>query len=242
MKEAQRQQYLKVLGLTPWVARIPLPGAAPSPVLEWALETGEVATAVVEATPLVALPQTLARAPGASPSGSEQDRTAPPAQPAPVEVARVPADTALVFTLEAHLAGDTWLVFQQEDAQAPGLGRYTSALASSLLALFGARPVRPRRFYCPLAGQAMNSEQAHQALQAFFSGLARSSGGHRLLLCLEAGLARTLFDSEPYQPLQVGELPALVISSLKDMLEDPPRHKGASWRAMREQGFDGKQQ
>lgn len=242
MKEAQRQQYLKALGLTPWVARVPLPGAAPSPVLEWALETAEVATPLVEATPLVALPQPLARAPKpkVSPPDGEQERAAPPAQPTSV-TAPVSADTALVFTLEAHLAGDTWLVFQQEDAQAPGLGRYTGALASSLLALFGARPARPRRFYCPLAGQAMNPEQAHQALQAFFSGLARSSGGHRLLLCLEAGLARTLFDSEPYQPLQVGELPALVISSLKDMLEDPPRHKGASWRAMREQGFDGKQ-
>ena len=266
MKEAQRQQYLKALGLTPWVARVPLPGAAPSPLLDWALETEQAAASVAEGTPLVALPQSLARsaaepaavsaAPVAAPPkppvgpdsglgsnlGSGQTASPPPSSPAPAEAAPLATDAALVFTLEAHLAGDTWLVFQQEDAQAPGLGRYTGALAASLLALFDSRPARPRRFYCPLAGQAMNAGQAHQALQAFFTGLARNSGGQRLLLCLEAGLARALFDSEPYQLLQVGELPALLISSLKDMLEDPPRHKGASWQAMREQGFDGQRQ
>ncbi len=268
MKEAQRQQYLKALGLTPWVARVPLPGAAPSPLLDWALETEQAAAPVVEGTPLVALPQSLARSSGAAVSvapvavpseppagpgssldpnlnpnlGSGQTTSPPPSSPVPAEAAPLAADAALVFTLEAHLAGDTWLVFQQEDAQAPGLGRHTGALAASLLALFDSRPARPRRFYCPLAGQAMNAGQAHQALQAFFTGLARNSGGQRLLLCLEAGLARALFDSEPYQLLQVGELPALLISSLKDMLEDAPRHKGASWRAMREQGFDGRRQ
>ena len=35
MNEAQRQHYLKALGLTPWVARAPLPGAASSPLLDW---------------------------------------------------------------------------------------------------------------------------------------------------------------------------------------------------------------
>lgn len=35
MNEAQRQHYLKALGLTPWVARSPLPGAASSPLLDW---------------------------------------------------------------------------------------------------------------------------------------------------------------------------------------------------------------
>ena len=29
MNEAQRQSYLKAMGLTPWVARVALPGTAP---------------------------------------------------------------------------------------------------------------------------------------------------------------------------------------------------------------------
>ncbi len=39
MNEAQRQSYLRALGLTPWVARTTLPGAAPSEPLDWAAET-----------------------------------------------------------------------------------------------------------------------------------------------------------------------------------------------------------
>ena len=59
MNEAQRQSYLRALGLTPWVARTTLPGAAPSEPLDWAAETdaGEsLAAAPVEATPVRTAP------------------------------------------------------------------------------------------------------------------------------------------------------------------------------------------
>ena len=51
MNEAQRQSYLKAMGLTPWVARVALPGAAPSPVLDWPEE--EQANAPASAGPVV---------------------------------------------------------------------------------------------------------------------------------------------------------------------------------------------
>ncbi|MGB1922677.1 MAG: hypothetical protein ACPHM2_05580 [Alcanivorax sp.] len=44
MNEAQRQHYLKALGLTPWVARAPLPGAASSPLLDWDEENDQPVT------------------------------------------------------------------------------------------------------------------------------------------------------------------------------------------------------
>ena len=51
MNEAQRQSYLKAMGLTPWVARVALPGAAPSPALDWPEE--EQANAPASAGPAV---------------------------------------------------------------------------------------------------------------------------------------------------------------------------------------------
>ena len=146
----------------------------------------------------------------------------------------------LVFTLEVHLAGDTWVVFQQEDPSAPELGRHAGTLAGSLLAVFGAGRERPRRFYCPLAGQPTGAGEAAQALRAFVAGLARRQGGERVLMCLDENLAGALFEQPRYQPFQLGDLPALVVSSLEEMLAEPVRHKRDSWRAMVTEGFDGR--
>ncbi len=263
MNEAQRQSYLRALGLTPWVARTPLPGAAPSATLDWAAETdagARRATAPVEATPVMTAPgvgdaeQTprdagaghpAARAPAAEapPTGDPVART--PAAPAPRDSvaeapARAPAAGApLIFTLEAYLAGDTWVVFQQEDAQAPGLGRHTGALAASLLAVFGATPERPRRFYCPLTQQPMNAGEASQALNAFFAGLIRQHGGRQALVCADSTLARAVLGGDRYQAVRLGEVPALAVDSLQEMLDRPAVAKKRSWRAMVEHGFAG---
>lgn len=249
MNEAQRQRYLKAMGLTPWVARSALPGAAPSPELDWEQETDGAPAQVATGTP-VASPQRPAgyqdpsarRTPDAGNVTGEPAGPTPatPGKPAPERAAPDPAvaGDALIFTLESHLAGDTWVVFQQEEAQAPGLGRYTGALAAALLAVFEATPSRPRRFYCPLTEQPMGAEQAVEALQAFLGGLVRRGGGRRVLLCLEEPLAGALFEGERYQPFPLGDLTALVVSSLSEMLADPPRHKRRSWQAMQAGGFD----
>ena len=158
MNEAQRQSYLKAMGLTPWVARVALPGAWLS---SW-----------------------------------------------------------------AH-------------SQAPGLGRFEAPLMANLLALFQGRPQRPRRFFCPLTEQPMPAHEAAQALSAFVAGLSEQSGGERVLLCLPETVAEALFEQPRYQPFELGRLPALVISSLAEMLADPVQHKKASWQAMQAHGYDG---
>ncbi|MFP1682492.1 hypothetical protein ACLD0W_08255 [Alloalcanivorax sp. C16-1] len=272
MNEAQRQSYLRALGLTPWVARVPLPGAAPSEALDWEAETDHRPTPMADAVPASAVPRParqesapaeVAEAPSAfrtaleepsasgapsagkepsaerqapsttNPEPASRDRETAPAKPAAA------AGGALVFTLEVHLAGDTWVAFQQEDAQAPELGRHTGALATALLAVFRGTPERPRRFYCPLAGQPTAAAEAGQALRAFVEGLAGRYGGERVLLCLDEPLAEALFGTARYQGFRLGERPALVVSSLEEMLADPVRHKSASWRAMRGEGFGG---
>lgn len=253
MNEAQRQSYLRALGLTPWVARVSLPGAAPSEALDWEAETDHQPTPMADAVPASAVPRptpkesapaVVAEAPSAfrtaldappttNPEPASRGRETAPANPSAA------AGGALVFTLEVHLAGDTWVAFQQEDAQAPELGRHTGALAAALLALYRATPERPRRFYCPLAGQPTAAAEAGQALRAFLDGLAGRYGGERVLLCLDEPLAEALFDTARYQGFRLGERPALVVSSLEEMLADPVRHKSASWRAMRGEGFGG---
>ena len=156
--------------------------------------------------------------------------------------ARAPApDNAagLTFTLEAHLAGDTWVVFQQEDPQAPELGRYTGALAASLLTVFGAAPERPRRFYCPLTKQPMSAGEAAQALTAFFAGLSRRHGGRRALFCVDHSLATAVLGGERFQAVKLGEMPALAVDSLQEMLDRPALAKKRSWQAMVAHGFAG---
>ncbi|MBM1145774.1 hypothetical protein GN155_018475 [Alcanivorax sp. ZXX171] len=291
MNEAQRQSYLRALGLTPWVARTPLPGAAPSETLDWDAETDGQPAPMADAVPasVVPRPATAPSAPpgeepsaggrkpsaggegkkpsaevegkpsaeGGAPSAREEQPSRPVQEPPPGqaspprEEARV-AETqeaftegggradVLVFTLEVHLAGDTWVVFQQEDPSAPELGRHAGTLAGSLLAVFGAGRERPRRFYCPLAGQPTGAGEAAQALRAFVAGLARRQGGERVLMCLDDNLAGALFEQPRYQPFQLGDLPALVVSSLEEMLAEPVRHKRDSWRAMVTEGFGGR--
>ena len=99
---------------------------------------------------------------------------------------------------------------------------------------------RPRRFYCPLAGQPTGAGEAAQALRAFLAGLAGRQGGGRVLLCLDEALSSALFEQPRYQPFRFGDLPALVVSSLEEMLAEPVRHKRDSWRAMVTEGFDGR--
>lgn len=199
MNEAQRQSYLRALGLTPWVARTTLPGAAPSETLDWDAETDGQPAPVADAVPASVVPRPAPApsapveepsAPAEEPSASVEEPSArgkePSAQgkepsaggassarveqPSSGQAARTQENArvadargtfteggsradVLVFTLEVHLAGDTWVVFQQEDPSAPELGRHAGTLAGSLLAVFGAGRERPRRFYCPLAGQ-----------------------------------------------------------------------------------------
>lgn len=285
MNEAQRQSYLRALGLTPWVARTTLPGAAPSETLDWDAETDGQPAPVADAVPASVVPRPAPApsapveepsAPAEEPSASVEEPSArgkePSAQgkepsaggassarveqPSSGQAARTQENArvadargtfteggsradVLVFTLEVHLAGDTWVVFQQEDPSAPELGRHAGTLAGSLLAVFGAGRERPRRFYCPLAGQPTGAGEAAQALRAFVAGLARRQGGERVLMCLDENLAGALFEQPRYQPFQLGDLPALVVSSLEEMLAEPVRHKRDSWRAMMTEGFGG---
>ncbi len=255
MNEASRQSYLKAMGLTPWVAHTPLPGAAPSPWLDWdeeqdaaptpgsaAAQDTNVAVAAVQPETVTAIPETAESTPSLKATLETPQQTSAPVVPAAEPQAPIATPSkgkGLVFTLEAHLGTGTWLLCAQEDSQAPGLGRFEAPLMASLLALFQGRPGRPRRFFCPLTDQPMQAAEAAQALSAFISGLCDQAGGERVLLALPEALNEALFDQPRYQPFEIAGHPALVISSLSEMLEDPASHKKVSWQAMQRHGFEG---
>lgn len=272
MNEALRQQYLKAMGLTPWVAQRPLPGAAPSPLLEddafdeapAAPSLASSLTARVESTSAPAAPTAVVsespkaeslppqeaassaapvvkeeQAPGLTSVVAATEKADSTPQVATQNAQPENQETPLTFTLEAHQAGEVWLLCAQEDSQAPGLGRFEAPLMANLLALFQARPGQPRRFLCPLTADPMFASDAHAALDAFVAGLCEQSGAEKVLLALPETLTRALFDVAPYTPFTLGGKTALAISSLAEMLADPVCHKRASWQAMQAHGFAG---
>ena len=105
--------------------------------------------------------------------------------------------------------------------------------------MFGATPERPRRFYCPLTSQPMSADEAAQALTAFFAGLSRRHGGRQALICVDETLAKAVLGGERFQAVRLGEMPALAVDSLQEMLDRPAVAKKRSWQAMVAHGFAG---
>ena len=229
MDERLRQRYLKQMGFTPWVATTPLPGAAPSPVLD------VVAPAMDDDTG--AEPETVAalREPLAAPS--------PPVSPAPIAApvtpVEEPAGPALRFTLQAHRGTEVHVWVEQQDPEAPGLTREEQQLLGNLLRLFGGMPqADARRLICaPTAGQPMTAELARPTFDLFQRRLLGRGTEARLLLCARATTVEALFGVARYEPVLSDRVTVLPVSSLAEMLADPAGHKAPSWQAMKRHGL-----
>ena len=230
MDEGLRQQYLRAMGFTPWVARRPLPGAATTPLLPPLV----TATPPVEETPADQALEEVLRTP------SEEEKTPRATEraeqteqgPTPEPVSQSPGER---FALDVHAVGDLRLVFQLSVPDAPEPGRDESRLLTALLAVWGGRPGRPRRLRCPLhSGETVTAAEARELLEGFLEQL----GGQRLLLCVDEHLAGMLGDLERYRPRDLDDgRRLLAVSSPGEMLAEPAEHKRASWRAMVSAGF-----
>ncbi|MBZ2189707.1 hypothetical protein K8B33_11405 [Alcanivorax sp. JB21] len=266
MDELQRQAWLKAMGFTPWVAATPLPGAAPSVRLAWPASAPATVTAPEPASARALLQPETAGAPPGSQANAPQpdtqtdtqpDRTTesapglrkasealatpvpramqqPVARPAPEP--QVKPDRGPRFTLQAFATPNVWVVVEQDDADAPDLGRQTQQLLGNLLRVWQVGPGQPRRFSCPLDGQAMTEQDAGLALSAFLQGLARSSNARRVLLCATEATAQLILP-ERFRA-GTGDLSGwLAVSSLAEMLADPATHKRRSWQAIVDAGL-----
>ncbi|MCH8543339.1 MAG: hypothetical protein LAT61_07205 [Alcanivorax sp.] len=159
----------------------------------------------------------------------------PAPTPAPVEQVR--PDRGPRFTLQAFATPNVWVVAEQDDADAPDMGRQAQQLLNNLLRVWHVGPGQPRRFSCPLDGQAMTARDAGLALSAFLQGLARNSSARRVLLCATEATAQLILP-ERFRAADTGDLSGwLAVSSLAEMLADPATHKRRSWQAIVDAGL-----
>ncbi len=237
MNELQRQASLKALGLTPWVATEPMPGAAPTPVLDWPeqAESAALKHTPVAATPVSAAPeqQIPAVARAATAALEQTPVEMPSAHTEPVAETRSDAVAATPMTLQAHQVGDLWVLVEQEDPSAPDLGRDAQQLLQNLLAVFAGQRRGVRKFVWPLSDVTLDDS----ALRKTFHSFARGLGG-RLLLCISDDTCQKLLAQPRYQII-AEPVPMLVVSALSEMLAEPATHKRASWQAMLAAGLHG---
>lgn len=219
MDETRRQACIRVLGLTPWVARSPLPGAAASPRLE--------------RPP----PPSMRRAP--EPSAEPVPETMPAAgpEPEPAAASAVSARVEARFTLHAFATPSVLLMAQQAEPDAPEPGRDEQRLLASLLRYFHASGVRPRTFAWPLPGADDQAEQARASLEAFTSRLGNDHGLSRVLWLLEEERVRLLLGRSRHEAFEWQGLSNLAVATLAEMLAEPGRYKAASWQSMVRHGF-----
>lgn len=237
MNELQRQSYIKALGLTPWVAREPLSGAAPTPWADWpevaAVEPDVKPTATDVATNLHSDQN---RAEGADASvgqgvvsaavSAEAAKAHQDSVTASANVTARSAPPSMRVTLQAHQVGSMWLLVEQEDAQAPGLGREAQQLMNNMLAVFPGERRGTRRFIWPISDIAMDDDALKQTFHSFTCAL-----GGRILLCAGQVSVEKMLGQPRYKP--VGDKPIILpVSSLAEMLENPAEHKRLTWQAM----------
>lgn len=230
-QEQRRQVWLAAFGLTPWVTKTRLPGARASRLLHLPVETSgapvDVVPHAVVAAPTVATQTTAAvAAPVATPA------RAPAPTVAASQASSTSASTTAAPRLCIYQSAQTLLIVEQQDRQAPELSRDEQQLLLALLQVFGKEHKR-YPFLCPKQPQ-----HAHDTLAAFVGGLA-TQGCTRVLLCLDDDACQHLLGEQArYQAFQLGDLPALAISSLGEMLSAPLMHKKKSWASMCEAGLD----
>jgi hypothetical protein len=232
MNELLRQRYLKQMGFTPWVAVTPLPGAAPSVQLDWP-----------DSAPIPAPPLPVREEPSAAMPALVTPVSGVTSKPAPVPLPVVPSteQPSLTFTLQAHSAGALQVWTEQQRADAPSLGREELQLLSALMKLFNGtvQPEGKRLVCASTAGQPMTDEIARSMFTVFLRGLLGRDTEARVLLCVREDTTRALFQAPRYQPVMVGKVQCLPVSSLAEMLAEPALHKRRSWQAMLAHGFHG---
>ena len=233
MNELQRQAYLQALGLTPWVAAQPLPGAAESPLLEWPPQMDAPAPATAPTQPSVADVSSGAAPPPAAAAVTpslEALKSAPAPAAAPASqtttAKAAPAADVTRITLQAHQVGDLWLLAEQEDPGAPDFGRDALQLLNNMLAVYRGQRRGARKFLWPLSDVVQDDDALRKTFQSFARGL-----GGRILLCVSDASCKALLDAPRYQ-LRNGDPVILPVSSLAEMLQQPLEHKRQSWQAM----------
>ena len=231
MEERQRQVWLKAMGLTPWVASQPLPGAAPSPVIEVRAPVQPEA----EPSPVRAITDNLRKStPTSTPRVAKREVTTPVnvAAPAPVP--------GLRFTLYAYDMGSLWLVAQQHQADAPDFSRDELGKLQQLMRVWGGAPLSKRRalVLSERTVKPLDSQTVRETVNHFMKVLARKYP--RFLFSASESFNRVLHDQSRFQLIDEEDYQWLVISTLHELIFQPEEHRQLSWDAMNKAGFNAR--
>lgn len=204
--EIKRLAYLKALGVESWYAPAPLPGAAPSPELDWFMYSGETldeaeADQVNSEATLSSLEVDLS-----SSEKSVSNKIEAPAQlisvesRSPVEDKReehqpnsdnestAPTSEPLVFTLHlTQVEGKGLILADLQDPEAPGFSSEEFHLMEALLFSLGWDQVKLNNTlfkwpYTPNKNIPQGAVEANQAITAYIDNLVGKESGKLILL------------------------------------------------------------
>ncbi len=246
-QEKVRQQWLHAMALTPWVATESFSNAprstywsiaeagdrdAPNDTKAAAQETAPTKAATNDATPTqqtTSNPATAALQQLTGKNNQQRTKSAVATQPPPAAKPQSSGEPAP--KLVTCLAGNTLLIAAQQDDQLPEPSVSEQQLFASLQQLFG-QSGRRYPFSCP-----NDAPQANATLAAFVDGLALQ-GCQQCVFCLTDAQSKFLLGEQArHAPFKLGELPAVIISSLNEMLADPLTHKRRSWQSICQAGL-----
>lgn len=238
MNELQRQAYLEALGFTPWVARTPLPGAAPTPVLEPAPDSDRGLPRELHSDVQPEPPPAQNAAPAQTAPPAPQPAAQPAqARPSGVTANEAPAAVQAATPAEAPLCmhacpmGDVLVLVEQQPADAPDLGRDARELLANLLRAFSRSEQRRRRFDWPMA------HVTEGTLEDFLVQFCQSLAPQQVVLVASEQTCQRLMQGERYQVHEHHGMRWLAISGLQEMLAEPAAHKRRSWEAIKLAGL-----
>lgn len=226
MDEALRLDYLDAMGITQYVARTPLPGARPSPVLAVAAtgqpEAGPVSAAIRPAQVSQLLDDNTA---------ARMDKRPPPAVAVPTIATPAPTTASPAFQCQLALwTADDLLVI----ADMPRLDNPQQALLRNILQAIGRTvPLSGvQQFSWPISQHRDRSlVAARDHFQGLLDGGLLQQHSLRQILCFGNRSSTLLAADDDNPPLQYRDWPVTTVCALHEMLAEPAR-KADTWRTL----------
>lgn len=223
MDEALRLDYLDAMGVTQYVARSPLPGARPSPVLQPAHSEPE------QPEPIASKPARISEL-----LDHEPPRARPSPEQGPAAVAAPPDVDSTSPPFQCQLAiwtADDLLVL----ADMPRLDNLQKTLLRNILQAIGRDASLPGalQYKWPIPqNRERNLQAARDHFQGLLDGGPLQSTTVRQILCFGPAAATLLASHDDDLPsLVYREWPVTAACALQDML-DEPACKADTWRKL----------
>jgi hypothetical protein len=233
MNELLRLDYLDAMGITQYVARKPLPGARPSPVIQLAVQSPEQPAPEPQAPEKSGRMTSLIGADLPDKKNSQATSAKPiPATPASITDA---APTSLPDTFHCQIAiwtvGDLLVL-----ADAPRLDNSQLTLLRNILQAIGRTDNLSdvKQFSWPLPQRKDKSLlAAKEHFQGLLDGGLLQTSGLRQILCFGQSVITLLNtgDTDTENMQQYRDWPVITVCALHEMLAQPSR-KADTWRTL----------